>query len=514
MRDPLFSIASHRNKARFFGSLRWAERVRSERSNCRRGPLQSFDNAGSPRPACRACNCPTRERKRRGCFRKRAPQSRSVGWTGSLAGPVLSDEPDLGRAIPAAGLGRLRSPGYRRGESGPPGGRPGPIARCRQIVVVGDKKQLPPTSFFDRMIADEADPHESDDGGEPAPEGAAPYRSREHSVLVRGPRSRKPDAALALPLAASLSDRSLQRRILSSSRHAASAGHGTRWTTALTSAAWQGAYDRGGQRTNPIEAEADRRRRRRPRAQAHRLSLGLSPSRRRNATSSAIFSRPGGGDDPVLERYLADGGPEDVFVKNLENVQGDERDVILISIGYGPREAGQPLDSMAFGPISAEGGERRLNVLFTRARVRCEVFVSFGPGDINLERATGEGPRVLKRFLQYRRSGVLDESRPTGADFNSPFEAAVADGDRDASATRSTRKSVRPGLGSTSRSAIPPEPAAICSRSSAMGQPIIRPSGRRERDRLRQQVLEDSAGGFIASGARIGFTGAASNLKN
>jgi superfamily I DNA and/or RNA helicase len=108
-------------------------------------------------------------------------------------------------------------------------------------------------------------------------------------------------------------------------------------------------------------------------------------------------------------------------------VQGDERDVILISIGYGPREAGQPLDSMAFGPVSAEGGERRLNVLFTRARVRCEVFVSFGPGDINLERATGEGPRVLKRFLQYAETGVLQENRKTDADFDSPFQATVAE---------------------------------------------------------------------------------------
>ena len=116
-----------------------------------------------------------------------------------------------------------------------------------------------------------------------------------------------------------------------------------------------------------------------------------------------------------------------VCQENLENVQGDERDVILISIGYGPREAGQPLDSMAFGPVSAEGGERRLNVLFTRARVRCEVFVSFAPAGINLERASGEGPRVLKRFLQYAASGILEECRETGADFNSPFEAAVAE---------------------------------------------------------------------------------------
>ena len=154
----------------------------------------------------------------------------------------------------------------------------------------------------------------------------------------------------------------------------------------------------------------------------------------------------------MLDACLSGGGHEDLFVKNLENVQGDERDVILISIGYGPRLAGQPLDSMAFGPISAEGGERRLNVLFTRARVRCEVFVSFDPGDINLERATGEGPRVLKRFLQYARA--------TGADFDSPFEAAVADA-IERLGYRSNRKSARPDLRSTSRFAIRQSLAAI-----------------------------------------------------
>jgi hypothetical protein len=81
---------------------------------------------------------------------------------------------------------------------------------------------------------------------------------------------------------------------------------------------------------------------------------------------------------------------------------------------------------MAFGPISGEGGERRLNVLFTRARMRCEIFASFGSGDVNLERATGAGPRLLKRFLQFAETGVLEEAKPTGADFGSPFEADVA----------------------------------------------------------------------------------------
>ncbi|HUZ91076.1 MAG TPA: DUF3320 domain-containing protein, partial [Methylocella sp.] len=195
--------------------------------------------------------------------------------------------------------------------------------------------------------------------------------------------------------------------------------------------------------------------------------------------------------DPVLDACLSAGGHEDVFVKNLENVQGDERDVILISIGYGPREAGQPLDSMAFGPVSAEGGERRLNVLFTRARVRCEVFVSFGPGDINLERATGEGPRVLKRFLRYAETGVLQESRKkAGADFDSPFEAAVAE------AIESLGYKAEPQVGSAGFKidlAVldPAHPGHYMLAIECDGATYHSALWARERDRLRQQVLEN-----------------------
>ena len=83
----------------------------------------------------------------------------------------------------------------------------------------------------------------------------------------------------------------------------------------------------------------------------------------------------------ILDEFMREGRAEDVFVKNIENVQGDERDVILISVGYRPAERGGRLASMSFGPVNGEGGERRLNVLFSRARIRCVVFCSFDPND-------------------------------------------------------------------------------------------------------------------------------------
>jgi hypothetical protein len=130
--------------------------------------------------------------------------------------------------------------------------------------------------------------------------------------------------------------------------------------------------------------------------------------------------------DPVLDAFLREGKSEDVFVKNIENVQGDERDVIMISVGYGPQEPGGRLPSMSFGPVNGEGGERRLNVLFSRARVRCEVFASFDPGDIDPSRVSRDGPRVLKRFLDYAKTGIMDARAPTGLEADSPFEEDVA----------------------------------------------------------------------------------------
>ena len=115
--------------------------------------------------------------------------------------------------------------------------------------------------------------------------------------------------------------------------------------------------------------------------------------------------------DSVLDEFLREGQHEDVFVKNIENVQGDERDVILISVGYGPHEPNGLLASMNFGPINSDGGERRLNVLFTRARVRCEVFASFDPGETDLSRTKKNGPRVLKRFLMFAKSGEQERYR-------------------------------------------------------------------------------------------------------
>ena len=109
--------------------------------------------------------------------------------------------------------------------------------------------------------------------------------------------------------------------------------------------------------------------------------------------------------NPEIEEFFAAHPTEPFFCKNLENVQGDERDVIFISVGYGKNASGYM--AMRFGPLGNEGGERRLNVLISRAKKRCHVFTSITADDIDLERAKGRGVASLKVFLAYAESGKL-----------------------------------------------------------------------------------------------------------
>ena len=112
------------------------------------------------------------------------------------------------------------------------------------------------------------------------------------------------------------------------------------------------------------------------------------------------------------------------FVKNLENVQGDERDVIFVSIGYGPDKDGNFFQSL--GPVSSDGGERPLNVLFTRSRKRCVIFSSITHDQIRTDVSKYDGPRTLKQFLKYAETGEMDVPLVTGDEMDSPFESDVA----------------------------------------------------------------------------------------
>ena len=135
-------------------------------------------------------------------------------------------------------------------------------------------------------------------------------------------------------------------------------------------------------------------------------------------------------DDPEIEwAFSNESQTEPVFVKNLETVQGDERDTILFSVTYGPDQGN--LMTMNFGPLNRNGGERRLNVALTRARSEMVVFSSLSPERIELSRTQARGVADLKHFLEYAERGssaLAAAIHGSQGDYESPFEEAVAVG--------------------------------------------------------------------------------------
>jgi very-short-patch-repair endonuclease len=128
--------------------------------------------------------------------------------------------------------------------------------------------------------------------------------------------------------------------------------------------------------------------------------------------------------DPSIEPFFAKTGEDRFFVKNLENIQGDDRDVIFISIGYGPDEAGKIRYN--FGPVNGANGWRRLNVILTRAKIALKVFSSMRGDQIDPTRAVSDGAKYLRDFLQYAERGTLAlPAYDPNAEFESPFEQSV-----------------------------------------------------------------------------------------
>ncbi|WP_050553574.1 DUF4011 domain-containing protein [Methanobrevibacter boviskoreani] len=128
---------------------------------------------------------------------------------------------------------------------------------------------------------------------------------------------------------------------------------------------------------------------------------------------------------PELEQYFNEDGKEGFFVKNLENIQGDERDIILISVGYGKNSLGQL--RLNFGPLNRDGGERRLNVLITRAREQCVIFSNFKSSDMAVDKIRSKGVKIFKDYLYFAETGKLPSSYLLDNDFDSDFERSVYD---------------------------------------------------------------------------------------
>jgi very-short-patch-repair endonuclease len=168
-------------------------------------------------------------------------------------------------------------------------------------------------------------------------------------------------------------------------------------------------------------------------------------------------------------------------------VQGDERDVIFISVAYARNAQGYL--PMRFGPVSADGGERRLNVLISRAKQRCEVFSSITADDIDLERGKGKGVAALKVFLQYAATGQLALAGISGRDLESPLEEDVYE----ALTAQGLQVQTQIGIAGffIDLAVVDPEqPGRYLLGIECDGMSYHHSRSARDRDRLRQSVLE------------------------
>ena len=265
----------------------------------------------------------------------------------------------------------------------------GAIARGNELIVVGDPKQLPPTSFFASNHIDE-DNYEKEDLESVLDDCLAlsmpqehllwHYRSRHESLIAFSNRKYYDNKLYTFP---SPNDMVSQVRLIPV----------------------EGFYDRGKTKQNKAEAEAIvceiLRRLSDPVLKNRSIGVVTFSSVQQNLISDMLeaeFSKR-----PDLDE-IAHSAEEPIFIKNLENVQGDERDVILFSVGYGPDE--QERVALNFGPLNREGGWRRLNVAVSRARHEMLIFSVLKPEQIDLNRTRSDGLAGLKAFLEFASRGV------------------------------------------------------------------------------------------------------------
>jgi len=354
----------------------------------------------------------------------------------------------------------------------------GAMARGRQVVMVGDPKQLPPTNFFGRAESDADDEDVEGDlesildeclgASLPTRNLSWHYRSR-HESLIAFSNVRYYGGSLVTFPSPVTDDRAV------SFHHV------------------KGVYEKGGARINKPEAKALVAdlvaRLKAPGFRESKLTIGVVTFNSEQQALIEDLLDEARRRDPAIEPYFAEVELEPVFVKNLESVQGDERDIMYFSITYGPDAAGAV--SMNFGPLNRDGGERRLNVAVTRARHELRVFSSLKGEQMDLSRTQALGVRDLKHFLEFAERGprALAEATTGGhGDFESPFEEAVA------AALSRKGWQVHTQIGASSfrvdLGVVHPDMAGrYLSGVECDGATYHRSATARDRDKLREQVL-------------------------
>jgi very-short-patch-repair endonuclease/DNA polymerase III delta prime subunit len=351
----------------------------------------------------------------------------------------------------------------------------GAILRGKQTVVVGDTRQMPPTEFFGREVeVDDEDNATSDIESILSLFKAAGcherylrwhYRSRHESLIAVSNAEFYDNKLVIFPTAGANPD--ARGVTLEHLPHAV--------------------YDRGNTRTNKEEAKAVAQAVLSHARNTPHLTLGVAAFSVAQRDLIEVEVEMLRRVHPEAETFFSRHPHEPFFVKNLENIQGDERDVMFISVGYGRNEAGKIAKN--FGPLLREGGERRLNVLITRAKLSMRVFCNFTADDLELDAKDKHGVRALKSFLRYAQTRRLEVARETGNAADSPFETEVL------LALRERGYEIEPQVGTAGyfidlAVKDPERPGRYLLAVECDGAAYHSAKSARDRDRLRQGVLE------------------------
>tara|TARA_B100000212_G_scaffold38110_1_gene24659 strand:+ start:461 stop:4849 length:4389 start_codon:yes stop_codon:yes gene_type:complete len=298
----------------------------------------------------------------------------------------------------------------------------GAIARAKQAIIVGDPQQLPPSTFYQTALAeDEFDDDLADESIldmamtviHPPRQLLWHYRSR-HEDLIKFSNTKFYNNELMVPVTANpdKNNRGILYNFIEDGRYISGAGAGS-----------------GGINPNEakaiVEAAIDFMNNRKEES----LGIATMNIKQKEFIQNEFDLRAA--NDNSIREYLSywqdqEEGLEEFFIKNLENVQGDERDVIMISTVYG-REENQARTNQRFGPINGKYGARRLNVLFTRAKNELQLFTSLKPNDITIDENSSKGKEILRDYLIYAETGFLQEVEENSHEVESPFQQWAID---------------------------------------------------------------------------------------
>lgn len=300
----------------------------------------------------------------------------------------------------------------------------GAIMRGKQVIIVGDTKQLPPTNFFTTSLNDEDFDIDNDENVD---DDAGSYESiLDESVTI-------------------LPERSLRWHYRSRHEHLIAFSNAKVYNNQLITFpssiekaqdcgveyiyVKNGIYERKGKKINRAEANkiADLVFEHFAKHPNRSLGVVTFSESQQNAVDTAIREKRL--KNPSFDKFFLEDNDEPFFVKNLENVQGDERDTIIFSIGYAKDNNG--VMYMNFGPLNREGGYRRLNVAITRAKYNVKLVGSIVPTDIDLERTSSEGVKLLRSYIEFAQQGIValeNEIKSNNViELESPFEESVYD---------------------------------------------------------------------------------------